>query len=162
MTETSGESAASGKWAAGFTDFDLLCKGYVKGYSYNLAKLFDVIPCGKTEHKHPIEFDMAFKRSKRKIKETLKEIQIQSGRKVNTFTIGKTYARTRKSGTFDPMRPSSWRLDGGINGRWKNEYEKQGYDGLVVIGCIVLDLIPEKVRQNISWIDQEKYALGLE
>ncbi|CAC5421445.1 unnamed protein product [Mytilus coruscus] len=162
MTETRDESAASGKSAAGFTDFDLLCKGDVKGYSYNLAKLFDVIPCGKTGHKHPIEFDMAFKRSKRKIKETIKEIEIQSERKVIKFTIGKTYARTRKSGIFDPMRPSSWRLDGGINGRWKNEYEKQGYDGLVVIGCIVLDLIPEKVRQNISWIDQEKYALGLE
>ncbi|VDI30225.1 Hypothetical predicted protein [Mytilus galloprovincialis] len=105
---------------------------------------------------------MAFKRSKRKIKETLKEIQMQSDRKVNTFTIGKTYARTRKSVTFDPMRPSSWRLDSGINGRWKNDYEKQDYDGLVVIGCIVLDIIPEKVRKNISWIDQEKYALGLE
>ncbi|XP_052074721.1 uncharacterized protein LOC127712370 [Mytilus californianus] len=162
MTETGEESAASGKSAAGFTDYDLLCKGDVKGYSYNLAKLFDDIPCGKSEHKHPIEFDMAFKRSKRKINETIKEIQIQSERKVIKFTIGKTYARTRKSGKFDPMRPSSWLLDSGINGRWKNEYEKQGYDGLVVIGCIVLDLIPEKVHQNISWIDQEKYALGLE
>ena len=148
----------------GFTEFDQLCQGS-QGYSYHLAQLFDICDFdAHKRHRHPIPFKEALRRLKKKIQESFDDLEFQTERKVTDFTIGKTFVKTKTGVIFNPMKPTTWNLDGGINGRWQT-YKSEGYDGLIAIGCIERDLIPQNVKEctkNSIPMNQQNYALGLE
>lgn len=134
---------ASGR-GLGFMEFDDLCRG-CHGYSYNLAELFDKCAFDKSKQRyHSISFKESLERLKGKIKDSFKDLETQTERKVTAFTIGKTFAKSRSGREFDTMNPHTWKLDGGINGRWQDY--KDDYNGLIVIGCIERDLIPKDVK----------------
>lgn len=155
----------------GFTDFEDLCKG-CNGYSYNLAELFDRCDHDHTNHhRHSISFKQSLKRLKLKLKQSLSELERQTERKVTDFTIGKSFVKEKKLAHFNPMKPTTWCLGGGITARWRN-YKSNNYDGLIVLGCVERNLVPKKLREcsaNAHRLDkttiemnQQNYALGLE
>ncbi|XP_063407794.1 uncharacterized protein LOC134691286 [Mytilus trossulus] len=155
----------------GFLEFDDLCQGS-QGYSYNLAGLFETCDHDQfSRHKHTISFKEAFKRLKLRIKESFIALETQTERKVTDFTIGKTFVKQRQGVIFNPMKPSTWSLGGGINGRWQ-DYKNDNYDGLIVLTCIERDLIPQHTKEcnkRAILIDkktieanQQNYALALE
>ena len=89
------------------------------------------------------------------------DIEIQSGKKVVKFYIGKTYVRKNKrSKVFDAMNPNTWRKEG-ILSRWcHHKQEDYGGNGLVVLTVVTKDDVPQ---QSIpAFKDQEMYALALE
>lgn len=71
------------------------------------------------------------------------KIEIMSGRKVTGMYIGKTYIRPRMGIDFDPEMSATWRLSGGINGRYRH-HVKQGYgqSGLIVVGVVTRASVP--------------------
>ncbi|CAG2189912.1 unnamed protein product [Mytilus edulis] len=129
-----------------FTEFDDLCRG-CQGYSYNLAGLFDICDHDQfNRHKHTISFKEAFKRLKLRIKESFSALETQTDRKVTDFTIGKTFCKQKTGAYFNPMKPTTWSLGGGINGRWQ-DYKNADYDGLIVLACIERDLISQHTKE---------------
>ncbi|XP_063407791.1 uncharacterized protein LOC134691284 [Mytilus trossulus] len=152
----------------GFTEFDDLCRGH-QGYSYNLAALFEL--CDHDElnrHRHAVSFLEALKRLKLKIVDSFSDLHIQTKRKVTDYTIGKTFVKQKIGASFNPMKPNTWSLGGGINGRW-HDYKKDDYDGLIVLACIERDLIPQNIKecykraiQKTIAMNQQNYALALE
>ena len=163
----------------GFVDFDNLLRTNIPGYSHRLTKLFDVCSDNK-DVRHPISFREASERLIKACDDTLMELQIE-GKEVEEFVIGKSFVKERRGATFRPDVPTTWRLDGGVNGRWKSEYLPRDYNGLVVLGCVERELIPIASRElgfkySVSEkednngmsntksfsVDQQLYALGLE
>ena len=130
---------------AGGVDYDTLCKGDVKNYSFNIVDL-----------KNAETFDEILYTVKRRIRDTIANLEIQSGKEVDKFVIGKTYVRQkRKKGgfqEFDEMRPESFKKVG-ISKRWQqHKYRNYGKDGMIVV-CIVT----RPVAYN-----PQRYALILE
>ena len=64
-------------------------------------------------------------------------IEDGTGCDIECIYFGKTYVEKRKNKDFDHMDPATWKLDGGINGRWR-VHRSRGYgrDGLVVLTVI--------------------------
>ncbi|XP_052816097.1 uncharacterized protein LOC128242804 [Mya arenaria] len=81
------------------------------------------------------------------VKRILRKISEKRG-PVEKFVIGKTHARKLKKVPFDPFKFNTWRLADGVNGRWRNFYEKEGYDGLIVLCAITKDLLPRQDPDN--------------
>ncbi len=81
-----------------------------------------------------------------RINECDKQIKIDWGRNMQEFYIGKSFIRSRK-GTkvkFDPKRPTTWRLDGGINGRYTDHHkEDYGKNGLIVVAVVTKESLTE-------------------
>ncbi|XP_053387591.1 uncharacterized protein LOC123565940 [Mercenaria mercenaria] len=75
--------------------------------------------------------------------ETLTEITDNRG-PIEEFMIGKTFARKKKRRTFDPLYFNTWKLDGGVNGRWNSKYKHEGFDGLIVFCAFTRESLPRK------------------
>ena len=93
--------------------------------------------------------------------DTITDIEIQSGKKVVKFYIGKTYVRKNKrSKVFDAMNPTTMRKEG-IRSRWcHHKHEDYGKNGMVVLTVVTKDDVPQ---QSIpAFKHQEMYALALE
>ncbi|XP_052817607.1 uncharacterized protein LOC128243729 [Mya arenaria] len=140
------------------------------GYASNLARLYDEgddIEEHTTtlKHKHnetgepskrklfkekdkryrekvPFTFKRSVKALVLHVKNILQQLSEKRG-PVEKFVIGKTHARKLKKVPFDPFKFNTWRLADGVNGRWKTSYEKEGYDGLIVLCAITKDLLPK-------------------
>ena len=84
------------------------------------------------------------------------------------FYIGKTHVRQKSGGhggkvNFDHMRSGTWRVDNGINDRWKDhKLTDYGRDGLVVLTVVTKEAIHPDIQENNPDFHQEKYALVLE
>lgn len=92
------------------------------------------------------------------IDERIKDIS-----KVTEFYIGKSHIRCKKRVSFDAEKSSTWKLDDGINGRYREHKEKSyGQDGLFVAAVITKESIPRSCREDGYIIHQEEYALVLE
>lgn len=85
-------------------------------------------------------------------------LESTSDKKIQIFSIGKTYAEATGDKPFKSMNKDAW-MKGGISSRWC-EYRKNGYDGLVVLGAITHAML-DKTRKIEGWGAQE-YALALE
>ena len=75
-----------------------------------------------------------------KIDTLFQDLQIQRGKKIKMFYIGKTYVQAnQKYAKLNPLKPDSWRK-GGISSRW-NDHRKEEYgrDGMIVIAVITRD-----------------------
>ncbi|XP_052818686.1 uncharacterized protein LOC128244690 [Mya arenaria] len=146
-----------------------------RGYTSNLAKLYEegddieeLTITKKHEHsengeppekktdkkksktyreKVPFTFKESVKVLVLHVKRILQKISEKRG-PVEKFVVGKTHARKLKKVPFDPFKFNSWRLADGVNGRWRNFYEKEGYHGLIVLCAITKDLLPRQDSNN--------------
>ena len=95
-----------------------------------------------------------------RVQEIMNSLQIEAGKGVEMFYIGKTFVRSsRRYGPrkFDPMKQHTWRKNG-ISSRWRSHRETPyGRDGLVVLGVVTRDSVPRGCT-----VKQEDYALALE
>lgn len=99
----------------------------------------------------------------------LELLQIYNKKPIKQFTIGKSYACVHKRFDFDPCNFKTWRLNGGVNGRW-GEYKKDKYyDGLVVLCAVTRDMIAKQkeatarnLPQRNPLFSQQNYAIALE
>ena len=94
---------------------------------------------------------------------TVRELELQSDRTIANIYIGKTYIlRRKKPGggylKFDPLNSNTWKKKG-ISSRWQ-DHKKHNYgrDGLVVLGAITRETMPERSSQ----VNQEHFALAME
>ena len=145
------------KTTIGGADFDLLCTGTVQDYSANPANLATAKKLSHIKRK-----------LKRKLEDTIQALQIESGRTIAKIYIGKTYILQKKKRgggrgyeTFDPLDHSTWKKTG-ISSRWQfHKDEDYGRDGLVVLGAITRETMPERCRES-GQVDQEDLALAME
>ena len=94
------------------------------------------------------------------VDDTITDIEIQSGKKVVKFYIGKTYVRQIKNRRFDAMNPNTWRKSG-ISSRWHHHrQEDYGENGMVVLTVVTKDDVPQQSIPTFK--HQEMYALALE
>ena len=135
-------------------DFDTLCNGTVQYYSFNLADL------GSETTVKGIK-----QRLIEKLEDTVRALETGSGRKIVNIYIGKTFIkqRVRQDGMgyqiFNPLNPLSWSMQG-INSYWEDHKRKEhGRDGLVVLGAITRETMPERCRDRVH---QEDFALAME
>lgn len=133
---------------SGGVSFDALCKGQVKDYSFNLSDLR-----GKKKINERKELLI------QKITDTMASLESTSDKKIQIFSIGKTYAEATSDKPFKSMNKDAWRK-GGISSRWREYRDKAGYDGLVVLGAITNAML-DKTPKIEGWGAQE-YALALE
>ena len=154
MSSGSGSTTPSSR---GGISFEELCKGFQRTYAFNLVDL-------KRE-----TFEKRKELLIAQINGSLRELEFYSDKKVKDFCIGKTYATARTGHNFDPADRSTWRVDG-ISPRWFTTYNKEGYDGLVVLGAVSRDMLTDKKARygqeermcNTAVWNQQSYALALE
>ncbi|XP_052072321.1 uncharacterized protein LOC127710483 [Mytilus californianus] len=146
----------------GFTDLTDLGKGH-RGYAHQLTSLFNQCDFGTVEtHRHTISFKEASKRLRKQMMESFEYIEIQTGRLVKEFNIGKTHVYSQYSIDFNPTQPSTWAPYGGLSVSWEN-YKKKGFDGMIALGCVIKDIIPQVIRDTNKAleINHHSYAAGL-
>ena len=137
----------------GGAEFEQLCRGGIRNYSFNLADI-------RSERK--------VKHIKRKLvsqlEDTTKELELHSERRIGKLYIGKTFIqRRRRAGggfmTFNPLNHHTWKKNG-ISSRWGiHKHEDYGRDGLVVLGAITKQTVPERCRDRVH---QEDFTLAME
>ena len=133
----------------------MLCSGTIPSdYSYNLADL------GSETTVKGIK-----QRLVEKLADTVRALEKGSDRKIAKIYIGKTFIkqRIRQEGQgyqiFNPLDPYSWNIHG-ISCRWgAHRNEGYGRDGLVVLGAITKETMPESCRDQVH---HEDFALAME
>ena len=161
----------------GGADFDDLCRGFVKNYSFNPADIVGQIDVKAIKQKlikqlqstvNNLELEVEAIKEKlvKQLESTISDLELQSDRTIAKIYIGKTYIHRRKRPgggylTFDPLNSYTWRKKG-ISSRWQDhKKEDYGRDGLVVLGAITRETMPERCRES-GQIDQEDFALAME
>ena len=137
------------------TTIDALIKEEKRGYSSLLVSLY-------TDGER--RFHEAVARLRRNAEYLIQEIEEKAKTPLSRFTLGKSYARKRKNRTFNPNNFDTW-IKEGIRSRWTTTYQKEGYNGLVVLCGItreLLPLAPNKRSKRHPLQDQQQYALALE
>ncbi|XP_053403437.1 uncharacterized protein LOC128558417 [Mercenaria mercenaria] len=80
---------------------------------------------------------------------------------VDEFVIGKSFARKKKNKDFDPENFKTWKLDGGVNGRWNNKYRPEGFDGLIVLCAFTKGSLPRDCGSGLLHNHQD-YSHAIE
>ena len=140
---------------AGGIDFEQLCRGAVReNYSANPANL-----AGQTEVEAIKQKLIA------QLESTVRELELHSDRTIAKIYIGKTFIQRRKKGggrgyqNLNPLKHHTWKKNG-ISSRWHvHKHEDYGRDGLVVLGAITKQTMPERCRDRVH---QEDFALAME
>jgi hypothetical protein len=97
------------------------------------------------------------------IDELLGEIVRSFGRDIDNFYIGKSHVREQFHAKFNPEEPRTWRLDNGVNSRYRDHVKKNRCkEGLVVVAVVTKDSIKNDCRRDGYYTHQEDYALRLE
>lgn len=126
-----------------------LCESYrTVGYTF-FRGIIEDIP-GKWKHEEYVEYLTGA------IEKILEGIEYETKSTVDSFRIGKSSTREKKTRRFDSNDPMSWCLKN-ISGRW-SYYKKEQYSGLVVLACTTKENIPADVRRYQQKVDVEKYA----
>ena len=135
-------------------NFEQLCTGAVQNYSFNPADI-----AGLTD------VEAIKQRLIDQLENTVRQLEHNSHRTIANIYIGKTYIPQRKKPggqgylTFDPLNKNTWKMEG-IGDRWSDHrYEGYGRDGLVVLGAITRETMPERCRGRVH---QEDFALAME
>ena len=137
----------------GGVGFEQLCTGAVRNYSANPANI-----AGQTEVETIKQKLIA------QLESTVRELELQSDRTIAKIYIGKTYIKQRKKPKggyqkINPLRHHTWKKNG-IKSRWHDhKHEDYGRDGLVVLGAITRETMPERCRGRVH---QEDFALAME
>ena len=144
--------------ACGGCAFEQLCKGSVQSYACD--NLIDITVNNKGHTPTIRETEQMLLKH---VKECIQSIETERRSKLEYFYFGKTHVKQRKGSYFDHMNHNTWRLDDGINGRFR-EHSRCGYgrDGLVVLTVVTREAIHPKICSNKPNFHQEDYALALE
>ena len=172
-----GQSARSATTGGG-VEFDDLVTGRVgPSYTFRLTRIKSTckqVECAPThsrmdpEHtatttKGNQDSDALHKATDTLVKwvdDTITDIEIQSGKKVVKFYIGKTFVRQITNRKFDAMNRNTWRKSG-ISSRWcRHRQEDYGRNGMVVLTVVTKDDVPQQSIKAFK--HQEMYALALE
>ena len=137
--------------------FEELCNGSVQSYACD-----NLIDITETEDSRVPTIDEAVQMLCLHLQRCIQSIEIERGRPLEQFYIGKTHVQGKHGTTFNHMKKSTWRLDG-VSGRW-SIHRKAGYgrDGLVVLTVVRKSAIDPDIRRNKPSLHQEDYALALE
>ena len=140
------------KTTQGGADFELLCTGAVRNYSFNPADLSGRRKAEDIKQRLIVQLE-----------DTVRELELHSDRTIAKIYIGKTFIKQRKKPgggylKFDPLNSNTWKKKG-ISSRWQ-DHKKHNYgrDGLVVLGAITRETMPERCSQ----VHQEHFALAME
>ena len=172
-----GQSARSATTCGGVEFDDLVMGRVAPSYTFRLTRIKSTckqVECAPThsrmdpEHtatttKGDQDSDVLHKATDTLVKwvdDTIRDIEIQSEKKVVKFYIGKTFVRQIKNRKFDAMNPNTWRKSG-ISLRWRHhKQEDYGRNGMVILTVVTKDDVPP---QSIpAFKHQEMYALALE
>ena len=138
--------------------FDELCNGSAQSYACD-----NLIDITKTRDGRVPTVREAEQMLLEHLDNCVRSIQTERDCKLEYFYIGKTHVRRMKNRTFDHMNKATWKLDGGINSRWKTHRDGgYGRDGLIVLTVVTREAIHPDVRRNKPDFHQEDYALALE
>ena len=142
----------------GGCSFKKLCNG--SRQSYACDKVIDITKDKQGDDSSPT-LRKATSRLIKHIQECIQKIEDGRGRRVEQFYIGKTLTHKRKSGKFNRMNSSTWKLSNGISKRFKKHRDNgYGRDGMVVLTVVTRRAIPRFIRHNK--ISKELYAFALE
>lgn len=137
----------------GGNSWDLMCRGLVPGYClHNPVSLLD------KETGFPLPFDAAVELLRTHTLGIIRDIELQSMRKIAIFVIGMSHVRQRLNRQFDEMNPYTWKLDDGVNSRWRSSYLNEGYNGLIVL-CVTPGFV---IPPNSTKVGPQDYAVALE
>ena len=142
-------------------DFDTLCQGLGKGYSYNLLDLANVTE--NTDDNPSWCLGTLINALISHINSTVHELEFHSHKILENICIGKTFVKMHKRKDFNHMDPNTW-VKKGISARWSQKY-KPNYDGLVVLTCVtrsMVDIQKEEYGRDLIALDQQDLALMLE
>ena len=132
----------------GGVQYEELLRGDVRSYACNPANLST-----KTEVKDIKKELIA------QLEGIIRDLELQSDRQIAKIYIGKTFIEPREDGILDPLIPTTWRMDG-ISSRWgEHKHKDYGRDGLVVLGAITRETMPERCRDRVH---QEDFTLAME
>ena len=152
----SNAASVSSTSTHGGCTFDQLCNGSVQSYACD--NLIDItkIQDGGIQEAEWMLLEHLYR--------CVKSIETERGCKLKYFYIGKTNVRKRDNvRVFDHMNRATWKIDGGINSRWRSHKDTEyGQDGLVVLTVVTKEAIHPDVRENKPNFNQEDYALALE
>ena len=149
------------------TSIDALIKEEKKGYApfEPLVNLYSNELDQETwRGRIPVRFNEAVNIIIGCAKALIQDIERDAKMPIAKFTIGKSFARQMKNRNFDPSNFDTW-IKQGIKSRWVSKYQKEGYNGLVVLCGITRDMIPSTPRTGSKkhpLLDQQQYALALE
>ena len=128
---------------SGFSDAYPSCKTL----EHDIAILFDK----EGTRRHAISLNEATKRLRTAVKNSISAVENpglgRSNRKVSEFRIGKTYVELKSEMTFNPIDPLTWGTIGGTNMKW-GTHKKDNYDGLIAVGCVTNELIPNVIMHH--------------
>lgn len=123
------------------------------------------------QRKKPFPFMEIVERLKLETETVLKDLSQNRNKKIEGFTIGKTYVDklSDSSDEFDYLDTETWELDG-ILSRWRDYREEKDYAGMVILCAVTGDLIPEEIQEYIRQEDDagnvldahQNYAIALE
>ena len=145
--------SAVSKTTQGVADFEQLCTEGIRNYSANPADLSGQREAEGIKQKLIAQLEV-----------TVRELELHSDRKIAKIYIGKTYiSRKKRPGgghsKFDPLDHHTWKKNG-VSNRWfVHKQEDYGRDGLVVLGVITRETMPERCRDKVH---QEDFALAME
>ena len=135
-----------------------LCDGSKTGYAYD-----NLIDITETRDTYTPTIHKAEQMLWEHLVECVHKIQTKRKCQLEKFYIGKTnVSKLKNIKRFNHMDSSTWKLDGGINGRFKCHKDAgYGRDGLVVLTVVTREAIhPKPWYQDKCHV--EDYALTLE
>lgn len=136
----------------GGNPWELMCRGEINGYCVaNPVPLLD-------RFNLPLPFDAAVELLKTHILAIIRDIELQSMKTIRKFVIGMSHVRQRHNRKFDIMNSYTWKLDSGVNSRWRNFYLPNEYNGLVVL-CVTPNYV---IPVNSANVGPQDYAVALE
>ena len=142
----------------GGCNFEEVCNGSVQSYACD-----NLIDITKTEDGRTPTIDEAEQMLLEHARRCVQSIETERGCPLEYYYIGKSHVRKRKNRTFNHMNRFTWRLDGGVNKRFRCHRDRgYGRDGLVVLAVVTREAIDPNIHWNKPSIHQEDYALDLE
>jgi len=98
------------------------------------------------------------------IEHVITDIEEKSLRSVEEYCIGKTTCREamKYKGRVNAQNCVLPKRLKEFTRRWSSKYEKEGYNGLIGVCCVVREHVPKKPETNEPIYNQEEYALALE
>ncbi len=98
-----------------------------------------------------------------KIEDCMEKITEGWERPIKKFYIGKSHFHSRRNCSFSPENPATWRLENGINQRYRDHLSMDhGRNGLIVLAVVTKESIPLSCLRSSYILHQEEYSLILE
>ena len=82
-----------------------------------------------------------------KLDSAIAEVELESGRRIRQIYIGKTFIPPAvRFQTIDPLNHNTWGRAGIHNRQHHHRFQDYGRDGMVVLGAITSETVPEAIR----------------